>query len=359
MNKRFWGKADGRDIWLMSLSNGILKADVTNYGAAIVSLQVPDKNGGLVDVVMGFDSLEEYIDQKYYVGVTIGRCANRIKNARFVLNGEEFLLDRNEGKNHLHGGRKGFWNVGWEIAFCGSDYVVLKYRSSDGECGYPGNLDCTIEYRLEGAQLKILYSGTADRDTVMSLTNHSYFNLNGHAGGTIEDHIVSIEADRFTEIDMECGSTGNIMPVEDTPFDLRKPARIGDMLRKMHYQMEYGSGFNHNYILNSERGLGRSSEDGCGSQSLAAAELYSPESGIGMKVYTDMEGMHFYTGNYLDGSLRGKNGAVYRKYGALCFETQHFPNAVNIEHFPSPVISKDEEKRSRTAFEFYLRQPEI
>lgn len=351
MNKRLWGKADGWDIWLVSLSNGILKADVTNYGAAIVSLQVPDRSSGLVDVVMGFDSLKEYIDQKYYVGVAIGRCANRIKDARFVINGEEFLLDRNEGNNHLHGGRKGFWNVAWQIASWGSNFVILKYRSPDGECGYPGNLDCTIEYRLEGTQLIILYSGTADRDTVMNLTNHSYFNLNGHNGGTIENHMVSIEADRFTEIDRECGSTGKILPVADTPFDLRKPARIGDMLRKEHYQMEYGSGFNHNYVLNPGCGSGRSSE----AQSPAVAELYSPESGIGMKVYTDMEGIHFYTGNYLDGSLRGKNKAVYRKYGALCFETQHFPNAVNIEHFPSPIIRKGEEKRSLTAFEFYSR----
>lgn len=348
MNKRLWGKEDGRDVWLLTLSNGILEADVTNYGAAVVSLRVPDRSGGLVDVVMGFGSLEEYVDQKYYVGVTIGRCANRIKDAGFVLNGEEFLLDRNEGKNHLHGGRKGFWNVVWDVVSYGSDYAILKYRSPDGECGYPGNLDCAIEYRLEGVQLKILYSGTADGDTIMNLTNHSYFNLNGHDGGTIEDQMVSIEADCFTEIDRECGSTGEILAVAETPFDLRKPARIGGMLRKEHYQMEYGSGFNHNYVLNQVRDLNLG----------AAAELYSPKSGIGMKVYTNMEGMHFYTGNYLDGSLRGKNGAVYGKYGALCFETQHFPNAVNIEHFPSPIIRKGEEKRSWTVFEFYSRQPE-
>jgi aldose 1-epimerase len=344
MNKIFWGNADGKEVFLISLSDGKVKATITNYGAAVVSLSVPDRSGELTDVVMGFDTLAEYVDQKYYLGTIIGRCANRIKNARFAIDGQEFLLDKNEGENHLHGGGKGFWNVVWDIESYGKDYVVLKYLSSDGEEGYPGNLECTVEYKLSENQLTITYWGISDKDTVMNLTNHSYFNLNGHGDGTIEDHIVSIAADKFTEIDKECGSTGNILPVEDTPFDLRNPKRIGEMLPQKHDQMEYGSGFNHNYVLNNRE-----------NSSIPVADLFSPMSGIGMNVVTDMEGMHFYAGNYLDGKLHGKHGALYPRFGALCFETQHFPNAVNIGHFPSPVIKKGEEIKSMTTFGFYTK----
>lgn len=342
MNKQFWGKTDTKDVYLITLSDGNLTADITNYGGAVISLWVPDRSGSPVDVVMGFDTLTEYVDQKDYVGVIIGRCANRIKDAGFVLNGEVFCLDQNEGKNHLHGGNKGFGNAVWDIESCDRNSLKLKYHSPDGEGGYPGNLDCTVEYRLEDKQLMIFYTGIAGRDTVMNLTNHSYFNLNGHANGTIKDHIATIAADRFTEIDAESISTGKILPVDNTPFDFRKPQRIGEMLEKRHLQMEYGNGFDHNYILSSSSGI-------------PSANLYSPESGIGMEMLTDMEGMHFYTGNNLDGTLRGKGGAAYPRFAAVCFETQHFPNAVNIQHFPSPVIKKGEEKKSGTAFRFYTK----
>jgi len=343
MDKRFWGKADGREVSLISLDNGMIKAEVTNYGAALISLWVPDQNGRRIDVVMGYDTLPEYMGQSCYAGVIAGRCANRIKNSRFVLDGEEFRLDQNEGKNHLHGGLKGFGKVVWDVVSGGSDYVILKYLSGDGECGYPGNLECTVEYRLEDHRITILYRGTTDKDTVMNLTNHSYFNLNGHGGGTIKDHIVSIAAERITELDSESCSTGDFIPVEGTPFDLRKPAKIGSRLTDEHEQMKIGKGFDHNYVLSSS------------DPALPAADLYSEDSGIGMKVYTDLEGMHFYTGNHLDGKLEGKNGAIYPRFAALCFESQHFPNAVNIGHFPSPVIKKGEVKKSMTSFEFYNR----
>lgn len=344
MSKQYWGKADGKDVSLISLDNGILKADITNYGGAVVSLQVPDPAGRPVDVVMGYDTLTEYIGQDCYAGVIAGRCANRIKGARFVLNSEEYLVDQNEGRNHLHGGWKGFGKVVWDISSYGADYVILKYRSPDGECGYPGNLECTVEYRLEDHQLKILYSGNTDKDTVMNLTNHSYFNLNGHGSGTIKDHIVAIAAEQFTEIDSESCSTGRLLSVEGTPFDLRKPVKIGDMLVKKHEQLELGEGFDHNYVLSSRSDSG-----------IPVAELFSPDSGIGMRVFTDMEGMHFYTGSHMKGELRGKNGAFYRQFTALCFETQHFPNAINIDHFPSPIIKTGETKRSMTAFQFYTK----
>ena len=195
----------------------------------------------------------------------------------------------------------------------GQNDLILKYLSSDGEGGYPGNLKCTVEYRLEDGQLKIFYSGIADRDTIMNLTNHSYFNLNGHAAGTIKDHIAQIAADEITEIDSESIPTGNFISVEDTPFDLRKPQKIGDMLAMKHIQMEYGEGFDHNYVLdNSPRD--------------PFADLYSPQSGIGMEVFTDLEGVHFYTSSQMGRrTLQGKGGAVYPRYAAACFETQHFP----------------------------------
>lgn len=345
MNKRVFGKTENNEAYLISLSSGSIKADVTNYGCAVVRLMVPDKSGTLVDVVMGFDTLEEYVNQKYYVGAVLGRCANRITNARFTINGEEYLLDKNKGENHLHGGRKGFWNVLWEIEEYDKDYVIFKYLSADGEEGYPGNLECTVEYRIVENQLRITYKGISDKDTVLNLTNHSYFNLNGHGNGTVVEHIVSIDADAITEIDTDCCSTGKILPVEDTPFDLRSPKIIGHQLLKKHDQMEYGAGFNHNFILNHQRNI-----------NIPIACLFSNESGIEMKVFTEAEGVHFYTGNYLDGTLRGKNGVLYKKHSGLCFETQHYPNAINIKHFPSPIIRKGMKSESTTIFSFRLHQ---
>ena len=340
--KKLWGNADGKDVFLLTLLDGDLTAVVTNYGGAIVSLFVPDNQGNPTDIVLGFDTLGEYEDQKPYFGVIAGRCANRIKDSRFTLNGEEYLLDANEGKNHLHGGFKGFGKVVWDVDSFGSNYVVLRYLSPDGEGGYPGNLECTVKYILEDSQLKIFYTGTADRDTVMNLTNHSYFNLNGQASGNIEEHKAIIDADLFTEVDAESIPTGRNLPVEGTPFDLREPKKLGDLLVMKHPQLEIGEGFDHNYVLNSTPGK-------------PSAHIYSPKSGIGMEVFTDLEGMHFYTASHMDGTLQGKEGAVYPKYAAACFETQHFPNAVNIPDFPTPVIKKGEIKNSMTSFRFYTK----
>jgi len=339
-----FGHIDGKELSLLRLSSDNIEATVTNYGCAIMSLTVPDKNGEQVDVVMGFDTPQEYIDQTCYVGTVIGRCANRIKNARFSINGKEYRLPANEGNNHLHGGTHGFWNVLWDIKESGPDYVIFEYLSPDGEEGYPGNFHCTVEYRLDGNKLCINYSGISDADTIMNLTHHGYYNLNGHQSGTIEDHIVMIDSDAITEIDSECISTGNILPLENTPFDLRTPRRIGDTLPLRHVQLEYGGGFNHNYVLDSSGGIRK-----------PAASLYSPDSGICMEVFTDLEGVHYYTSNYLDGTLHGKEGAVYDKYAAVCFETQHFPNAVNIENFPSPIIKSGDRTESTTIFAFSVR----
>lgn len=344
MKTQLWGETKDRDVYLINLSKGKLKAAVTNYGAALVSLLIPDRNGDSVDVVLGFDSLEDYLSQKSFLGVVVGRCANRIKNSRFKINGEEYFVEANEGNNHLHGGSSGFWNAVWDVVDQDDDFVLLKYFSPDGDGGYPGNLECTVEYRLGEDRLDIRYHGISDRDTILNLTNHSYFNMDGHGSGTIEDHSVCINADQFTEIGPDCCSTGNILPVEGTPLDLRKPHRIGDLLHSDYYQIKYGSGFDFNYVLNHRDEPDR-----------PVADLYSSRSGIGMQVITDLEGMHFYTGNHLEGTAPGKSGAFYGKNGALCFETQHFPDAVNIPDFPSPIIKKGEKVLNQTVFRFYTK----
>ena len=344
MNTQLWGETKERDVYLVSLTKGKLKASVTNYGAALVSLLVPDRTGLPVDVVLGFDSLEGYLEQKSYLGVVVGRCANRIKGSRFTIDGKEYFVEANEGENHLHSGSFGFSNAVWDIVDQGEDYVLLKHFSPDGEGGYPGNLECTVEYRLGEDRLDIRYQGISDQDTIFNLTNHSYFNLNGHDNGTIKDHQVCILADQFTELGPDCCSTGAILPVEDTPLDLRKSTKIGDLLGSDHLQMQYASGFDFNYVLNHRDEPDR-----------PIADLYSDQSGIGMRVTTDLEGMHFYTGNHLEGTPTGKGGAVYGKNSGLCFETQHFPNAINVPHFPSPVIPKGVKVLNQTVFSFYTK----
>lgn len=344
MNIQSWGEAKERNVYLVSLTKGKLKALVTNYGAALVSLWVPDRNGEPVDVVLGFDSLEAYLFQKSFLGVVVGRCANRIQGSRFAIDGKEYLLEANEGQNHLHSGSSGFSNAVWDIVEQGDDFVLLKHFSPDGDGGYPGNLECTVEYRLGEDRLDIRYQGISDQDTVLNLTNHSYFNLNGHDSGTVEDHMIMIDADQFTEIGEDCCSTGKILFVENTPLDLRKVQRVGNELNSDYYQMRYGSGYDFNYVLNHRDEPDR-----------PVADLYSDQSGIGMRVITDLEGMHFYTGNHLEGTAPGKNGAVYGKNGGLCFETQHFPNAVNIPDFPSMIIKKGEKVLDQTVFSFYTK----
>lgn len=344
MNIQAWGKAKERDVYLIGLTKGKLQAAITNYGAALVSLLVPDRNGESVDVVLGFDSLEDYLIQKSFLGVVVGRCANRIKDSRFSINGREYSVEANEGANHLHSASSGFSNAVWDVVEQGEDFVLLKHFSPDGEGGYPGNLECTVEYRLGEDRLDIRYQGVSDQDTILNLTNHSYFNLNGHDSGSIKDHFIMIDADQFTELGEDCCSTGKILPVEGTPLDLRKRQKIGDQLDSDYYQMRYGSGYDINYVLNHRDEPDR-----------PVAELFSDQSGIGMQVMTDLEGIHFYTGNHLEGTSPGKNHALYGKNGGLCFETQHFPNAVNIPHFPSTLISKGEKVLNQTVFSFFTK----
>ena len=330
IEKRAFGKADGRDVYLYTLTNANgLKADITNYGGIVTSLMVPDREGKLADIVSGYDSLAEYIENNPYFGALIGRCGNRIGKGKFTLNGVEYTLATNNGPNHLHGGLKGFDKVVWdaeEMQTKEGCALKLTYLSKDGEEGYPGNLKCTVIYTLtNNDELKVSYEAETDKDTVVNLTHHSYFNLGAHDSGDILGHELKLNADNYTPVDEGLIPTGEIKPVKGTLMDFTKPAPVGSRIDQVE------GGYDHNFVLNSSDG------------SLAlAASVYEPNSGRVMEIYTTEPAIQFYSGNFLDGSNKGK-GAVYNKHNAFCLETQHYPDSPNQPNFP-PVILKPGEK---------------
>ena len=343
MYKKLFGKINGQKVYSYTLKNSCgMSLSVSNYGCVIQSLCVSDRSGHIRDVVLGFDGLKDYTRQKYYIGTVIGRCANRIKGAVFTLNGREYQLSRNEGENHLHGGHRGFHDRVWETEFEGKDRIIFRYISPDGEEGYPGSMEVRIGYELTADNTVIVqYRAACDADTIVNLTNHSYFNLAGHDHHSIEDHELQVFADAYTQIDESCTPTGVIAPVAGTPLDLREPTRIGERLNIAHDQIRYGSGYNHNYVLNKSR-----------KNLSAAAILSAPSVGLRMKVYTTMPGLQLYTGNYLKGDIKGKDGAIYKKFAGVCLETQGFPDAVHHAHFPSVICKKDDVYTSKTVLAF-------
>jgi aldose 1-epimerase len=335
---------DGRavDVYTLTNTNGIV-AKIINYGATLISLKVPDRNGNLADIVLGFDNLEGYLTSHPYFGVTVGRYANRIAKGRFVLDGVEYKLATNDGENHLHGGVKGFDKVVWNLEDIGHDadgaMVKMSYISEDGEEGYPGNLACTVTYTLTADnQLKINYEAGTDKTTVINLTNHSYFNLAGQGTGDILGHELTLEADNFTPVDAGLIPTGEIKSVKGTPMDFTLPMTIGSRIAQV------TGGYDHNYVLNS----------GGGSLALAA-KVFEPTSGRVMEVYTMEPGIQLYTGNFLDGSITGKGGKVYKKHYGFCLETQHFPDSPNKPNFPSVVLEPGQKYATETIYKFYTR----
>ncbi|MFZ2147186.1 MAG: aldose epimerase family protein [Sedimentisphaerales bacterium] len=344
-NEEPFGKtADGREVVLYTLTNtNGLKARITNYGAILVSLEVPDRAGKLADITLGFDALDGYLKGHPYFGATVGRYANRIGKARFVLDGVEYKLAANDGKNHLHGGIKGFDKVVWkpEDLWANDNEALLKmsYISEDDEEGYPGNLACTVTYTLtKDDELKISYEAETDKTTVVNLTNHSYFNLAGQGTGDILGHELTLNADKYTPVDEGLIPTGEIRSVKDSPMDFTLPMSIGSRIKQV------GSGYDHNYVLNS----------GGGTLALAA-RAYEPTSGRVMEIYTTEPGVQLYTGNFLDGSLTGKAGKVYKKHYAFCLETQHFPDSPNKSNFPSVVLQPGQKYTTQTVHKFYTR----
>ncbi len=332
----------------MSNSRG-MSAKITNLGGIVLSLCVPDKNGKLDDVVLGYDNVQSYLKPKGpYFGAIIGRFANRIEDACFELNGATYRLAKNEKKyHHIHGGNIGFDKVVWKadiINIANSECLQLTYMSKDGEENYPGNLDVKVTYSLtEDNALKIDYFAVSDKDTIINLTNHSYFNLSGHASGDILKHEIKINANAFTAINDYCIPTGEIMEVSGTPFDFTDMKPIGAEISANDRQIMNAQGYDHNWILNK-------SEDSINK----AAEVFDPESERIMEVYTTKPGVQFYTGNNIEDSHNdiGKGGVKYKKRYGLCLETQYFPNSTKHTHFPSPILKAGQEYRHTTIYKF-------
>ena len=343
---------DSVDLYTLANGNGVT-LEVTNYGGIITSLRVPDRDGNLEDVVLGFDSLSAYTSEAYraanpYFGALIGRYGNRIAGGEFTLGGETYMLATNDGPNHLHGGEEGFDQVVWDAeSFRRGDSVgvVLTHTSPDGHGGYPGRLDVEVTYTLTPDNaLAVDYQATTTKATPVNLTQHSYFNLDGHGDGSILDHELTINAEQFTPVDSTLIPTGEPWPVEGTPLDFTEPTPIGARIDADHRQIEYGGGYDHNFVL---------AETDADTLRLAA-RLYEPDTGRLLTVRTTEPGLQFYSGNFLDGSFTGK-GETYGRREGLALETQHFPNSPNEPAFPSTILRPGEEHTSRTVYEFSVR----
>jgi aldose 1-epimerase len=334
--------AEGETVHVCTLTSPTgMRARVLTYGALLSELHVPDRDGKTADVVLGFDQLDTYLSGHPYFGATTGRYANRIARGRFTLDGREYTLAVNNGPNHLHGGVKGLDKRVWkarEVPVTDGAAVRFHYRSPDMEEGYPGNLDIEVTYTLTGDRLRIDYRATTDKATPVNLTNHSYFHLGGEGTGDILGHELTIFASTFLPVDDTTIPSGGPVPVEGTPMDYRRPFAIGSRIGEVAGNTK---GYDHNYCLDSQDG------------SLAlAARVRDPASGRVMEVHTTQPGVQLYTGNFLDGSLRGKRGEPYRRYGGFCLETQHYPDSPNRPDFPSVIVRPGDVYEEATVMEF-------
>ncbi|QGY46500.1 galactose-1-epimerase [Maribellus comscasis] len=331
-------------LFTIENKNGI-KTTITSYGGRVVSLFVPDRNGNLEDVVLGYDNLADYLssNEKYY-GATIGRYGNRIGNARFSIGEKEYTLEKNNCDNSLHGGSGGFHNVIWDVKQLDKQTLKLKYLSKDMEEGFPGNLDVKVIYSLtDNNELKIEYFAETNQATIVNFTHHSFFNLTGNLEKSINNHILQINAESYTPVDGGLIPTGEISPVEGTPFDFREPVSIGKRVDEEYEQLILGKGYDHNWVLDAS---------GLNKDIRLAAKVVEPESGRTMEVFTNEPGIQFYGGNFLNGSDVGKNGIAYRHRTAFCLETQHFPDSPNIKQFPSTMLFPGEEYYSVCIYRF-------
>ena len=336
------------DLYTLINAQG-MRVRIMTYGAIVVSLEVPDRDSRLGDIVLGYDDLEGYLQNNPYFGAIVGRYGNRIAKGRFALNGEEYRLATNNGENHLHGGIRGFDKVVWKASAkeeleAGTVSVELSYISPDGEEGYPGNLACTVIYTLTNQdELAIRYQATTDQATVVNLTHHSYFNLAGQGLRDILDHELMLVADRFTPVDEGLIPTGELRRVEGTPMDFRSPEAIGARIEQDDQQLKYGGGYDHNWVLNNQDGT------------LAlAARVYEPSTGRVMEIFTTEPGIQFYSGNFLDGTIVGKSGSVYKRRYGFCLETQHYPDSPNQPLFPSVVLKPGEIYQHETVHRFSI-----
>ncbi len=339
---------DGKAVEAITLrnANGIELTAIT-YGGIITSLKTPDRSGRTGDIVLGFDSLDGYLKEHPYFGAIIGRYGNRIGKAQFAIDGATYKLAANNGPNHLHGGVKGFDKVLWNAAPAGQNGIVFSRTSPDGEEGYPGTLQVRVTYTLtDKNELIVDYHATTDKPTPVNLTQHSYFNLRADGTSDILGHQLTINADRYTPVDDTLIPTGALAPVDGTPFDFRKPVAIGERINQDHPQLKNGKGYDHNWVLN-----------GSGSGLRLAARVLEPSTGRTIEVRTTEPGLQFYAGNFLDGTLKGKGGAIYKQRTGFCLETQHFPDSPNKPNFPSTILKSGGTYRSQTVFTFGVDRP--
>jgi aldose 1-epimerase len=339
---------DGRPIELYRLKNSTMEAEFISYGAALISLTLPDRAGQRQNVALRFASLDDYVQNHgsnapFFFGSTIGRYANRIANARFSLDGQEYSLAKNNGPHSLHGGPGGFYNVVWDSKPI-ENGVAFHYLSKDDEEGFPGNLGTMVRFTLSGADLRIEYSASSDKETIVNLTNHAYFNLAGAEHASILSHELKLSAAQFTPIDSGTIPTGEVRSVAGTALDFRQSKPIGQYIHACDEQLRLANGYDHNFVL-----------DDTSDQLKLAAEVYEPVSGRVLQVLTTEPAIQFYSGNYLDGSARGKSGEPYLKHSGLCLETQHFPDSPNHPNFPSTVLRAGETFHSITVYRFSTR----
>lgn len=335
---------DSTDLFVLTNANGV-EVTLTNYGARIVSVMVPDREGNLQDVVLGFDNIDDYVNTDNNFGATIGRYGNRIANGLITVDGVEYQLPQNNFGHTLHGGPEGYDRQVFDAEQIDNQSIVFTYLSEDGEAGFPGNLNVKVTMTLtDDNAIDLQYEADTDKETVVNLTNHSYFNLSGDANNTILDHRLMINADAFTPVDDTFMTTGEIVPVEGTPMDFRVSTPVGERIDEYDYdQLKNGDGYDHNWVLNTN-----------GDISQVAAAVYSPATGIQLEVYTVEPGVQVYAGNFLDGTLIGKDGAVYSKRTAICLETQKYPDSPNKSNWPSPYLKPGEKYTSRCIYKFTL-----
>jgi aldose 1-epimerase len=341
-NVTSFGQIDGKDVRLFTLTNASgASVSLTEYGATVVDLIVPDRDGKLADVALGFDDLNGFVTKgNPYMGAIAGRYANRIAKGRFTLDGRDYQLTVNDGENHLHGGLKGFDKLVWKGEKLGDKSVLFKLQSPDGDQGYPGKLNLEVTYTFSDSnELRIDYKAVTDKPTIINVTNHTYFNLAGQNHGDIRDHLLTLAASHYTPVDPNLIPTGERRAVKDTPFDFLKPQRIGDRL------MQTGGkpiGYDHNLVL----------DKGKTETPVEIGSLHDPVSGRMMSILTTEPAIQFYSGNFLDGTLNGKKGARYPQYSGLCLETQHFPDSPNQPDFPTTVLRPGETFTSTTIYRF-------
>lgn len=340
VEKKLFDTLNGEDIFVYTLSNDKMEVELLPFGATVRAIRVRDREGKWVDVCLGYDDVKSYRERDACVGGTLGRCANRIGGAQFTLNGTVYKLAANNGPNCIHGGIVGFHQRLWKTAKKLENSVVFDLLSADGEEGFPGNLNVRVIYRLEDTTLFMDYEALTDRDTVVNLTNHCYFNLAGQDGGEVTDHEILVRADAYTPADEHNTPIGKLAGVEGTALDLRKTRVLGEVLSNP--ALKATLGLDHNFVVNRAEG------------DAPAAELYCPRTGIAMEVRTTQEGMQVYTSGWLDARI-GKNGAIYGPTHAVCFESQHFPNAINCPGFPSPVLRAGETYTATTSWKFYTK----